>query len=144
MDETILQKIPHRPPFLFVDKIIERRGDGLIAAREWKADCDFYKGHYPEQPITPGVLLCESVFQTAGVFLSEQMPPDARLVPVLTRIHSARFKNLVRPGALVTMEVKLVETHDGRFFTLRGFVREAEKLALTIDFTVAMIEELPA
>jgi len=143
MDETILQRIPHRPPFLFVDKIIERRGDGLVAALEWKADSDFYKGHYPDHPITPGVLLCESVFQTAGIFLSEQMPPEAKLVPVLTRIHSARFKNLVRPGAVVTMEVKLIETHDGRFFTLRGFVREDAKLALTIDFTVAMIEDLP-
>lgn len=142
MDETILQKIPHRPPFLFVDKVLERSGEGITTAYAWKADSDFYKGHYPQYPLTPGVLLCESVFQTAGVFLSDRIAQGSSLMPVLTRIHSARFKNVVRPGDLTTIEVKLVESHDGRFFTLRGFVRGDNKLSLTIDFTVAMVEEI--
>ena len=144
MDETVLQKIPHRPPFLFVDKIVERTEDGLTAERVWDPSCAFYEGHYPGNPLTPGVLLCESVFQTAGIFLADRIPEDSDAVPVLTRIHSARFKRIVRPGERVTMNVKLSEIMEGRFFTLRGTVRDsAGKMVLLIDFTVAMLGELP-
>jgi len=55
--------IPHRPPFLFVDEIVSHQGETLTARRTWRADEDFYKGHYPGAPITPGVLLSEAVFQ---------------------------------------------------------------------------------
>jgi len=54
----ITQLIPHRPPFLFVDEIVSESAEGLVARRTWRADEDFYRGHYPGAPITPGVLLC--------------------------------------------------------------------------------------
>ena len=140
MDDAVLQKIPHRPPFLFVDRVLERTADKLVAERTWGADCDFYKGHYPAMPLTPGVLLCESVFQTAGIFLADKIPQGSARVPVLTRIHSARFKNTVRPNAVCTMEVSLTESHEDKFFTLHGVVRDRGKLCLLVDFTVAMTE----
>ena len=62
--------IPHRPPFLFVDEIVSETADGLTAKRTWRAEEDFYDGHYPGAPITPGVLLCEAVFQTAACFMA--------------------------------------------------------------------------
>ena len=52
----ILERIPHRPPFLFVDDIVSETAEGIVARRTWRADEDFYKGHYPGAPITPGVL----------------------------------------------------------------------------------------
>ena len=55
---TVLQLIPHRPPFLFVDEIVSESPDSLVARRTFRADEDFYKGHYPGAPITPGVILC--------------------------------------------------------------------------------------
>ena len=60
--------IPHRPPFLFVDEIVSESADGLVARRTFRAEEDFFKGHYPGAPITPGVLLCEAVFQTGALF----------------------------------------------------------------------------
>ena len=62
--------IPHRPPFLFLDEIVIQTPDGLVARRTWRAEEDFYRGHYPGAPITPGVLLCEAVFQAAGCHLA--------------------------------------------------------------------------
>jgi len=66
----VTELIPHRPPFLFVDELVSQADDGLVAKRTWRADEDFYKGHYPGAPITPGVLALRAVFQTAACFLA--------------------------------------------------------------------------
>ena len=66
----ITDLIPHRPPFLFVDEIVSTTADGLWAKRTWRAEEEFYKGHYPGAPITPGVLLCEAVFQAAACYMA--------------------------------------------------------------------------
>jgi 3-hydroxyacyl-[acyl-carrier-protein] dehydratase len=70
---AILSLIPHRPPFLFVDEIVSESADGLVARRTFRAEEDFYQGHYPGAPITPGVLLCEAVFQTGALYMARSM-----------------------------------------------------------------------
>src|SRR3954454_6716899 len=102
--------IPHRPPFLFVDEIVSASTDGLVAKRTWRADEDFYRGHYPGAPITPGVLLCESVFQTAACYLALKArtagAKPGEGVPLIAKINDVRFRNPVYPGDVVLMEVK--------------------------------------
>src|SRR5208283_110631 len=66
----VLERIPHRPPFLFVDEIVSETPDGLVARRTWRPEESFYQGHYPGAPITPGVLLCEAVFQAGALYLA--------------------------------------------------------------------------
>jgi 3-hydroxyacyl-[acyl-carrier-protein] dehydratase len=136
--EDVRQLIPHRPPFLFVDEIIARSADTLTARRTWRAEEDFYKGHYPGAPITPGVLLCEAVFQTgalllAGKFASEGAPAG---VPLLTKVENVRFRSAVYPGDTTTIEVKIKEVAAG-FYFMAGGMKSAEKRVLTVDFSVA-------
>ena len=112
MLQAVLDTIPHRPPFLFLDRIDEVRADGATCTRTFRADEPFYSGHYPGNPITPGVLLCESVFQAGAVFLTKKLQseggaPDGK-TPVLCRIEEAKFKGMVKPGDTVSIEVKLV------------------------------------
>ncbi|MGB0373031.1 MAG: 3-hydroxyacyl-ACP dehydratase FabZ family protein [Opitutales bacterium] len=144
MDE-ILRTIPHRPPFLFVDTIVELREDGAICQRTLREDEDFFGGHYPGNPIMPGVLMCEAVFQTGAIYLGKQLEAEGGslgdITPVLSRIKDARFKNMVKPGDTLTIEVKLTEKVS-HFSFLKGVVkREDGKVAVTIDFALAMVKE---
>jgi 3-hydroxyacyl-[acyl-carrier-protein] dehydratase len=130
--------IPHRPPFLFVDEIVTQSGESLVARRTWRAEEDFYQGHYPGAPITPGVLLCESVFQTgalllAGKFAGEGKPEG---VPLLAKVENVRFRSPVYPGDTTTIEVKINEIAGG-FYMMSGNIKNGDKRVLSVDFAVA-------
>ena len=138
---SVTDLIPHRPPFLFVDDVVSESAEGLVARRKWRADEDFYRGHYPGAPITPGVLLCESVFQTGAVFLAKQAlaagaKPGAG-VPLLAKISDVRFRNPVYPGDETLIEVKKKEAMGG-FTMMSGSVKKADGTrVLTVEFSVA-------
>ncbi len=144
MTEEVLRSIPHRPPFLFVDKVIEMRADGITCSRTWRADEKFYEGHYPNAPLTPGVLLCESVFQTAAIYLVQKAQSAgedlSKRTPVLCRIENAKFKGMVFPGDEVLIDVTEEERMAG-FCQLRGVCRREGKVVLQLKFTLAMVEK---
>ncbi len=131
--------IPHRPPFLFVDEIVSESTDGLVARRTWRPGEDFYRGHYPGAPITPGVLLCEAVFQTGALFFVRQAQAAGagRLegVPLLAKISDVRFRSPVYPGDTITIEVRKKDTFVG-FTMMSGSVKNGDKRVLTVDFSV--------
>lgn len=134
----ITDLIPHRPPFLFVDAIVSESAEGLVATRTFRADEDFYKGHYPNAPITPGVLLCEAVFQTGALFLARQAAGQATRagVPLMAKISDVRFRNPVFPGETITISVKKKESLGG-FTMMSGSVTSGSKRVLSVEFTVA-------
>ena len=137
----ITDLIPHRPPFLFVDEIVGETAGGLIARRTWRAEEDFYKGHYPGAPITPGVLLCEAVFQTAACYLALKAraagAKPGEGVPLMAKISDVRFRTPVYPGDTVLLEVKQKEALGG-FTMMSGSVKKADGTrVLTVDFAVA-------
>jgi 3-hydroxyacyl-[acyl-carrier-protein] dehydratase len=139
----VTDRIPHRPPFLFVDEIVSESEDGLVARRTWRADEDFYKGHYPGAPITPGVLLCEAVFQTGALFLSRAQgaaAPGAGY-PLLAKVAEVRFRNPVYPGETTLIEVRRKESLGG-FTMMSGSIRSGDKRVLSLEFSVAW--KLPA
>jgi len=138
---TVTDLIPHRPPFLFVDEIISEAADGLTAKRTWRADEDFYRGHYPGAPITPGVLLCEAVFQTAACYLALKAraagAKPGEGVPLIAKISDVRFRNPVYPGDVILLEVKQKDALGG-FTMLSGAIKKADGTrVLSVDFAVA-------
>jgi len=134
----VLRRIPHRPPFLFVDEIVSETADGLVARRTWRATEDFYSGHYPKAPITPGVLLCEAVFQAGALYLSGSMSGASASagVPLLVKISDVRFRNPVYPGDVVTIEVKKKDVLGG-FFIMSGSMKRGDTRILGVEFSVA-------
>ena len=137
MSTPVTDLIPHRPPFLFVDEIVSESADGLVARRTWRPEEDFYRGHYPGAPITPGVLLCEAVFQAGALYLARARAGAAAAgVPVLARVSDVRFRRPVFPGETVTIEVRKREELAG-FVMMSGSVASGGKRVLTADFSVA-------
>jgi 3-hydroxyacyl-[acyl-carrier-protein] dehydratase len=137
-DPQVLGLIPHRPPFLFVDEILADSPEGLTARRTWRADEAFYQGHYPGAPITPGVLLCEAVFQTGALFLARSAsgpgaPPG---VPLLVKIADVRFRQPVYPGDTVTIEVRKKDLTAG-FHVMSGTMKRGGVRVMSVEFTVA-------
>jgi 3-hydroxyacyl-[acyl-carrier-protein] dehydratase len=138
---AVTDLIPHRPPFLFVDEIMSETADSLTAKRTWRAEEDFYKGHYPNAPITPGVLLCEAVFQTGALFMARQAQAaggkPGEGVPLMAKISDVRFRNPVYPGDSVVIEVKKKDMAAG-FTMMSGAIKKADGTrVLSVDFTVA-------
>ncbi len=138
---AVTDLIPHRPPFLFVDEIVAETADGITARRAWRADEDFYRGHYPDAPITPGVLLCEAVFQTGACYLARQAAAAGAKpgegVPLLAKINDVRFRNPVYPGDTIVIDVTKKETLGG-FTMMSGAIKKSDGTrVLTVDFSVA-------
>ncbi len=141
--DQVLKAIPHRPPFLFVDNIVELTGEKIKTTKYISQDEPFFKGHYPGMPIMPGVLLCEAIFQSGAILLSHISGDDgSHNVPVLARIGNAKFKNIVRPNALLEIEAELVETLGNAFF-LKGRVSVAGKVAVMVEFACSMTTPEP-
>tara|TARA_B100000959_G_scaffold211513_1_gene222338 strand:- start:214 stop:654 length:441 start_codon:yes stop_codon:yes gene_type:complete len=140
--EEIHRLIPHRPPFLFVDEIIEVTAAGATTRLRVRPDFPFFEGHYPGNPIMPGVLLCEAVFQTGAIYLADKLGADAldasKVNPVLSRIRDARFKRMVLPGDVVEIQVTEKEQM-GKFHNMTGEIRKEGKTAVTVSFAIAMI-----
>lgn len=140
MSVPVTELIPHRPPFLFVDEIVSETAESLTAKRTWRAEEDFYRGHYPGAPITPGVLLCEAVFQTGALYLARQAQGNAgalKGVPLLAKISDVRFRNPVYPGDSILIEVKKKDMMAG-FYLMSGAIKKADGTrVLTVDFSVA-------
>jgi 3-hydroxyacyl-[acyl-carrier-protein] dehydratase len=129
--------IPHRPPFLFLDEIVSEDEDRIHCRRTFTGDEAFYQGHYPQQPITPGVILCEAAMQAGAVLLSRRIEGEG--VPVATRMNDVRFKRIVQPGETIDIEVTLDEQLSGAFF-LTGKVSVAGKVAARLSFACTLTQ----
>ena len=78
IDPLITALIPHRPPFLWIDRIISYEEGTMVTEKTIPEDLDIFKGHYPEHPILPGVILCEALFQTGALLIARMMQDDSR------------------------------------------------------------------
>ncbi|MCI0569713.1 MAG: 3-hydroxyacyl-ACP dehydratase FabZ [Myxococcaceae bacterium] len=106
--------IPHREPFLLVDRVVEVSGRRIVAVRTFRPEEPFFAGHFPDHPLVPGVLLTEGLAQTMAYFALLHRP-EKKLF--LVGIDRARFRSVVEPGQEVTYEV---EVGDERFGMLTG------------------------
>ena len=128
--------IPHRAPMLLIDEIVERGENKIICRKTFRADEYFFQGHYPDYPLVPGVILCESAMQAGAVLLTAQME-EGDGAPVATRLNDVKFKRMVRPGDTIEHEVTLNERLADAFF-LTAKSRVEGKLALRFDFACTM------
>ncbi len=139
--EVILAAIPHRPPFLLLDQVIQQSAESIVCSKQFTGEEFWYQGHYPSYPLTPGVLLCEAAMQAGAVLLSN-VTVDAQggagldgAVPVATRMNNVQFRAMVHPGDEITIDVELTERLANAFY-MKAKVTNATKgkLAARLDF----------
>jgi 3-hydroxyacyl-[acyl-carrier-protein] dehydratase len=130
--------IPHREPFLLIDEIVERSDKRIVCRKRFTGQEFFYAGHYPDFPLTPGVLLCEAAMQAGAVLLSKYTSEMGDAVPVATRMNDVRFKRMVRPGETIEIEVELVERLSDAFF-LKAKVSCDGKSAVRLEFACTAV-----
>ncbi len=135
--DAIKSAIPHREPFLLIDEIVEQTENRIVCRKRFTGEEFWYAGHYPEFPLTPGVLLLESAMQAGAVLLAWVVKDNPDKVPVVSRINNVKFKKMVRPGDTVTLDVTLTEQLAGAFF-MEASVNVDGKTAATFEFVCKM------
>jgi 3-hydroxyacyl-[acyl-carrier-protein] dehydratase len=102
--DVIMELIPHRPPFLLVDEIVELEpGKRVVGRREIRADDWWFAGHFPARPVMPGVLTVEAIAQAGAVAVLADEANRGK-IPFFAGIDSCRFKRVVEPGDVLTLE----------------------------------------
>jgi 3-hydroxyacyl-[acyl-carrier-protein] dehydratase/UDP-3-O-[3-hydroxymyristoyl] N-acetylglucosamine deacetylase/3-hydroxyacyl-[acyl-carrier-protein] dehydratase len=138
--EEIIRFLPHRYPFLLVDRVIDLKpGKSIVALKNVTCNESFFQGHFPEIRIMPGVLIVEAVAQAGGVLLYNSMPEPQRKIVVLSKLQKVKFRRLVVPGDQLKLEVEILKLR-GKICHVLGkasvegeVVAEGEIIATVLD-----------
>jgi 3-hydroxyacyl-[acyl-carrier-protein] dehydratase len=109
--DGILKRLPHRYPFLMIDRVLEVvPGKSIVAVKNVSANEAYFEGHFPGHPVMPGVLILEALAQAGGVLAYESVAAEERIwILYLVGIEETRFKQTVRPGDQLKLRVELVK-----------------------------------
>jgi 3-hydroxyacyl-[acyl-carrier-protein] dehydratase/UDP-3-O-[3-hydroxymyristoyl] N-acetylglucosamine deacetylase/3-hydroxyacyl-[acyl-carrier-protein] dehydratase len=138
--EEIFKILPHRYPFLLVDRVIALEpGKSIVAIKNVTGNESFFEGHFPEVKIMPGVLIVEAVAQAGGILLYHSLPEPAKKVVVLSRLHNIKFRKIVVPGDQLRLEAELVKAR-ARFATIRGRAIVDKEIVVEGEISAAIID----
>ncbi len=135
----ILKYLPHRPPFLLIDRVLEiKEGESLVALKNVTMNEAYFVGHFPNRPVMPGVLILEALAQAAGVlaYKSTNSTPSDGTLYLFAGIDNARFRRVVEPGDQLRLEVKLLRTKK-EIWKLQASAYVGDQLACAAELTSA-------
>jgi 3-hydroxyacyl-[acyl-carrier-protein] dehydratase len=136
----ILKQLPHRYPFLLVDRVLElEKGKRIKALKNVTINEPFFGGHFPHRPVMPGVLMLEAMAQVAALLAFDTLgtAPDDKTVYYFAGIDGARFKRPVEPGDQLIMDVTLDRMKSG-IFKFKGIARVNEQVACEAELMCTM------
>jgi beta-hydroxyacyl-ACP dehydratase FabZ len=107
--DEICDILPHRYPFLLVDRIEELEPERIVGIKNVTVNEPFFIGHFPDYPVMPGVLIVEAMAQVAGVLVLSQIPDRKNKLVLLAGVDGAKFRRPVRPGDQLRIEMKLIK-----------------------------------
>lgn len=136
----IMRFLPHRYPFLLVDRIVELDAEKrIVGLKNVTINEQFFQGHFPGVPVMPGVLIIESMAQVAGVLLFRDLPNREKKLIYFTGIEDARFRRPVVPGDQLRIEMELLNRRNN-FGKMQGRATVEGKLAAEAVVTFAIVE----
>ena len=140
--EEIKRLIPHRYPFLLIDKVENIKiGKSALGIKNVTVNEPYFQGHFPSKPIMPGVLIIEAMAQTAAILVSKTIKiVDHDFLVYFMTINNAKFRKLVQPGDILKLKV-LVERNRGNTWKFSGNAFVEDNLVTEANFTAMMIEK---
>ena len=136
----ILKQLPHRFPFLLVDRVTAlEKGKRITALKNVTINEPFFVGHFPHRPVMPGVLMLEALAQAAALLAFDALDatPNDQMVSYFAGIEGARFKRPVEPGDQLVLQVELLRMKAG-IFKFKASALVGEELAVEAELTCAM------
>jgi len=137
----ILARIPHRYPFLLVDRCEDYRpSESIVGIKCVTVNEPFFQGHFPGYPVMPGVLIIEAIAQSGAILMSKSLEVDVAGKTILfMSVDNCRFRSPVRPGDVVRMPVEVIR-HRGDIFKFKGRAMVGDKVAAECEFAAMVVE----
>lgn len=132
--------LPHRYPFLLVDKIIEMDKKHAVAVKNVTVNEPFFQGHFPQEPVMPGVLIIEAMAQTAGVLVLNNVEDAERYSTYFMKIDNVKFRQKVVPGNTLLLHVALTTEIRRGCATVKGYAFVGEKIVCEAEFMAQIIK----
>ena len=131
----IMEILPHRPPFLFIDKIYELSDDLVIGVKNVTIDEDFFKGHFPEYPVMPGVIIIEAMAQMGGILVMSKLDDPENYLTFFAKIDKVRFRHKVLPGDTIIFKCSLLGPFRRGICHMQGLAYANGKLCAEAELT---------
>ena len=138
--EAIKRMLPHRYPFLFVDKIIEITDKHVIGIKNITYNEFFFQGHFPDNPVFPGVLQMEALAQVGGVFILSGVPDPGNWNTYFLKIDNAKFKQMVKPGDTLVLKMELLTPVRRGICHMYGTAYLGNKIASEAELTAQIVK----
>jgi len=126
--EKIKEILPHRAPFLFLDKVLALKDNKVIALKQVSYNEWFFLGHFPNFPIMPGVLMLEAMAQASGILIYQTLNTEEKdLIPLFLGVEKARFRKMVKPGDTLIIEAE-IKNKLGKVYKVAGNIKVNEEI----------------
>jgi beta-hydroxyacyl-ACP dehydratase FabZ len=138
--EHILGLLPHRYPFLLIDRVLEATDDRVVALKNVTFNEPYFQGHFPGAPVMPGVLQIEAMAQAGGILASRSVAFDPKTqVMLFMAIDAVKFRRAVTPGDQLIIEV--VPLRKGKIFKMKGEIKCDGKVVSSAEFLAGLADK---